>query len=184
MHNSRASCLEMSFRRQASQTTELRGLPATHGCCSGSQLTPQVNDRLFRRRSCLETGVNKHKGATERARKGVAVLIEQRVLPTLTSFILLPFQPFTPSLAIFPFFFLLLTVITPALPSIARGVAGQNHLLIWICRERAEEDYSPTVSVETLGCKQPAPVCPPWDEGVRKPHTGELRCVLSETIHF
>ena len=105
-HNSWASCPEMSFRQQPSQTTESWGnCPATHGCRSGSQLTPQVNDRLFRRRSCLETGVNKHKGATGRARKGVAVLIEHRVLPTLISFIPLPFQPFTPSLAIFLFFF-------------------------------------------------------------------------------
>lgn len=103
-HNSWASCPEMSFRQQT-DNRELRELPATHGCRSGSQLTPQVNDRLFRRRSCLETGVNKHKGATGRARKGVAVPIEHRVLPTLISFILLPFQPSTPSLAIFLFSF-------------------------------------------------------------------------------
>lgn len=32
------------------------------------------------------------------------------------------------------------------------------------------------VSVETLGCKQPVPVCPSWDGEVRKPRSGEL-CV-------
>lgn len=84
------------------QLRESRELPGTHCCLSGSQLTPQVNDRLFRRRSCLETGVNKHKGATERAREGVSVLIEQRALSTLIGFILLPF--FNHSLSHFLFF--------------------------------------------------------------------------------
>lgn len=91
----------------------------------------------------------------EPLREGVAVLIEQRALSTFIRFVLLPFQPFTHLLFLF---FSLFTVITPALPSVARGVAGQNHSLIWICREcEKEEDYSLTVSVETLGCKQPAP---------------------------
>lgn len=66
------------------------------------------------------------------------------------------------------------TVITPALPSIARGVAGQNHSLIWICSVHEQKRRSTlTVSVETLGCKQPAPVCSSWDKKVRKPHLGD-----------
>lgn len=45
------------------------------------------------------------KGATERAREAVAVLLEQRALSTLICFIILPFQPFTLSLAVFFFVF-------------------------------------------------------------------------------
>lgn len=39
------------------------------------------------------------------------------------------------------------------------------------------------VSVETLGCKQPAPASPSWDTEVRRPHSGAL-CVCVNTCVY
>ncbi len=128
----------------------------------------------------VETSVNKHKRGHWAGRRRCQRDTTESTLhtpPVLFSFL------FNHSLSHFFFFFFpLLTVITPALPSVARGVAGQNHSLIWICRVCEEEDYSLAVSVETLGCKQPAPVCPYWDKEVRKPHLGDL-CVCVKWDH-
>lgn len=138
-----------------------------HHLLTGPHLTPQVSGQLFRHPGCLETRVNDHKGF----RDGVVMLKEKKALPSLIYFILLPLKPFILSL-------FSLTVNTPALPSVAWGVAGQKSLvnmnLQIVCEE---ESYLLMVSVETLGCKQPAPVRPSWEGQVRSLTLGNKVCV-------
>lgn len=101
----------------------------------------------------------------------VSSCLKKRKPSPHSSITLLPLQPFILSL-------FSLSVITPALPSVAWGVAGQKSLvnmnLQIVCEE---ESYLLMVSVETLGCKQPAPVRPSWGGQVRILTLGNNVCM-------